>query len=270
MNDAIEALKDLGISIETLSLKTKGETSNTFIGNYDGKKIVVKIFKDLALKEMNHDFLSIDFNQLSEHKLFPNIIHISDKKDFLIYEYFNSSTYKVDRDFIEQLGSKIKQLHKIKSKLPIRSFFQQVNLYKSELVDVDNKHIFEDLYSLLDENKTEINDLVFSHNDLNITNVLINKDICFIDYDYVTLNNKYCDLARVIDEFNLNDNQTQFLMNSYGNDDNIEVAYRIESWKKINAYIDYIWILFLQKKGLIEKHSSQHAQYLSKINLFQQ
>ena len=142
MIDSIEAIRDLGISIETLYLKTKGETSNTFIGNYHGKKIVVKIFKDLALRKMNHDFLSIDLNQLSEQKLFPNIIHISEKKDFLIYEYFNSSTYKVDRDFIEQLGSKIKKLHKVKSKLPIRSFFQQVNLYKSELVDIDNKHIF--------------------------------------------------------------------------------------------------------------------------------
>ena len=266
MNDSIEAIKDLGISIEALSLKTKGQTSNTFIGKYEGKKIVVKIFTEVALKKMNHDFLSIDFNQLSEQKLFPNIIHISAKKDFLIYEYFNSLSYKVDRDFIEQLGSKIKELHKIKSKLPIKSFLQQVNKYKNELVDGDNKHIFEDLYFLLNEYKTEINDLVFSHNDLNITNVLINKDICFIDYDYVSLNNKYCDLARVIDEFNLNDKQTQFLMNSYGNEDNIGVASKIETWKKINAYLDYIWILFLQKKGLIKKHSSQHTQYLSKIN----
>ena len=43
MNDSIEAIKDLGISIEALSLKTKGQTSNTFIGKYEGKKIVVKI-----------------------------------------------------------------------------------------------------------------------------------------------------------------------------------------------------------------------------------
>ena len=44
----------------------------------------------------------------------------------------------------------------------------------------------------------------------------------------------------------------------------------IEIWKKINLYLDYIWILTMQKRGYLKQDSKKHLKYSEKIKLLEQ
>ena len=116
--------------------------------------------------------------------------------------------------------------------------------------------------------KSKINDLYQS---MFVDSVdSLNEDICFIDYEYASLNNIHCDLARVIEEFGLNNLQAEHLIDCYGYRDKINFIQKIDIWKNINTYLDYIWILIMQKKGFISPKSEQYLQNLEKIKLLKQ
>tara|TARA_B100000579_G_scaffold401585_1_gene384156 strand:+ start:112 stop:927 length:816 start_codon:yes stop_codon:yes gene_type:complete len=271
MNGVLKKIENLEIALEDISKIKEGETSDTFIGNYNNKKIILKVYKDSKLKNERNDFLNANLiRQLSDLKLFPKIIYISEKNDFFIYEYFKSISYEADINFIKKLGNKLKEVHRTKPIVKIDTFFDQIRKYEIELERENLKNIFKNIYLLLNQTNKENNKLVLSHNDLIKNNILINKDICFIDYEYASLNNIHCDLARVIDEFNLKNDDIKHLLNSYDYGDKTNMKNNIEIWKKINLYLDYIWILTMQKRGNLKQDSKKHLKYSEKIKLLEQ
>ena len=271
MTKALKKIENIGIVFKDLSKIKQGETSDTFVGDYNNKKVILKVYKESKLKNKQNDLLNENLiRQLSDLKLFPKIIHISDEDNFFIYEYFESTSYEVDNNFIKKLGNKIKEVHETKPNIKINTFCDQINKYEIELEEINTKKVFKNLYQLINQTEKENNNLVFSHNDLNKNNILINKDICFIDYEYASLNNIHCDLARVIEEFGLNNSQAEHLIDCYGYRDKINFIQKIDIWKNINTYLDYIWILIMQKKGFISPKSDQYLQNLEKIKLLKQ
>ena len=271
MNAALKKIENLGVSLESLSKIKLGETSDTYLGIYDNKKIIIKVYKDSNLKNEQNDFLHTNLmRQLSNLELFPKIIHISDQNDFFIYEYFKSISYEADINFIQKLGNKLKEVHRTKPNVQINNFYDQIKKYEIELEEDNFKSIFGNLYLLINQSEDKNNQLVFSHNDLIKDNILINKDICFIDYEYASLNNMHCDLARVIDEFDLKKNDIKHLLDSYDYGERTNFKNNIDLWNKINLYVDYIWILVMQKRGYLKKASKEHLKYLEKIRLLGQ
>jgi len=271
MNAALKKIKNLGVALESLSKIKQGETSDTYLGIYDNKKIVIKVYKDSKLKNKQNEFLHTNLMmQLSNLELFPKIIHISDQNDIFIYEYFKSISYEVDINFIKRLGNKLKEVHRTKPNAQINTFYDQIKKYEIELEEDKLKSIFGNFYLLINQSENENNQLVFSHNDLIKNNILINKDICFIDYEYASLNNMHCDLARVIDEFDLKKNDIKHLLDSYDYGDRTNFKNNIDLWNKINLYLDYIWVLVMQKRGYLKMGSKEHIKYLEKIKLLGQ
>ena len=271
MNAVLKKIENLGVALESLSKIKQGETSDTYLGIYDNKKIILKVYKDSKLKNEQNDFLHANLmRQLSNLELFPKIIHTSDQNDFFIYEYFKSTSYEIDINFIKKLGYKLKEVHRTKPKVQINTFYDEIKKYEIELGEENLKSIFGNLDLLINQSKNENNQLVFSHNDLIKNNILFNKDICFIDYEYASLNNMHCDLARVIDEFDLKKNDIKHLLDSYDYGERTNFKNNIDLWNKINLYVDYIWILVMQKRGYLKKASKDHLKYLEKIRLLGQ
>ena len=91
---------------------------------------------------------------------------------------------------------------------------------------------------------------MLSHNDLNFSNILIrNKEIIFIDYDYLTINSRYCDLSRIISTFDLNNNQISLFLESYGIENNNETYDKLKNWNHMNRLIDLIWSVITTNKN---------------------
>ena len=241
MDKIINELKQHKIYVEDLFILRNGETSNTYLANQHNKKIILKIFKNNNLKINNNSYLEINvLEQLIQNKIFPKVITHKQDLGILIYEYVETLSYKKNKKFISTLGNQIKKIHDIKVEEDFYCFDEQIEKYKSILgkkLDQD----FQRLNKLITKAKQYKTKICFSHNDLNTNNIIYNKEIYFIDYEYASLNNIFCDLTRVIQEYSLNNTEINYLINSYGIQNSKDVKDQIEIWTTINILVDKIW-----------------------------
>jgi len=241
MDKIINELKKHKVYVEDLFIIRNGETSNTYLANQKDKKIILKIFKNHNSKININSYLEINvLEQLIQNKIFPKVIMHKQELGILIYEYVEPLTYKINKKFISTLGNQIKKIHNIKVEEDFYCFDEQIEKYKSILGKKLDKD-FQRLDKLITKAKQYKSKICFSHNDLNRNNIIHNKEIYFIDYEYASLNNMFCDLTRVIREYSLNNAEINILINSYGIKNSKDVMDQIEIWKTINILVDKIW-----------------------------
>ena len=266
MINITSALKDLNISFEEISEIRKGENSDTFLITSRKRKLVVKKFKNIKFKQITNAFLNKKIiDQLVTKKLFPNIIYYSEEKDFLIYEYFESAKNNKDKFFFENLGKKIREMHNIEPCKNILTYEQQLNFYKQLLQRNKEDQLVTKIESLFDDVNIQSSELVFSHNDLNINNILFNKDICMIDYEYSSLNSKFSDIAKVIYEFKLNKLETKYFLDGYRITLDEQTEKQIILWQRFNLYIDYIWALLIKSNKELPLKENLKDFYLKRF-----
>ena len=97
MTKALKKIQNIGIVFKDLSKIKQGETSDTFVGDYNNKKVILKVYKESKLKNKQNDLLNENLiRQLSDLKLFPKIITAlsSDTYDKVYQCTHNSSRYK--------------------------------------------------------------------------------------------------------------------------------------------------------------------------------
>ncbi len=241
MDKILKELKKHKVYVEDLFILRNGETSNTYLAKQNDKKIVLKIFKKNYLKININSYLEINvLEQLIQNKIFPKVITHNQELGILIYEYVEPLSYKKNKKFISMLGNQIKKIHGVKVEKDFSCFDEQIEKYKSILGKKLDKE-FQRLHKLITRAKKYKSKICFSHNDLNRDNIIHNKEIYFIDYEYASLNNIFCDLTRVIQEYSLNNAEINILTNSYGIQNSKDVMDQIEIWTNINTLVDKIW-----------------------------
>ena len=266
MIDITSELKDLSISFEKISEIKQGENSATFLITSRKRKLVAKKFKNINFKQITNAFLNKEIiDQLVTKKLFPNIIYYSEEKDFLIYEYFESAKNNKDKFFFENLGKKIREMHNIEPCKNILTYEQQLNFYKQLLQRNKEDQLVTKIESLFDDVNIQSSELVFSHNDLNINNILFNKNICMIDYEYSSLNSKFSDIAKVIYEFGLNKLETKYFLDGYRITLDKHTEKQIILWQRFNLYLDYIWALLIKSNKELPLKENLKDFYLKRF-----
>ena len=266
MIDITSELKDLSISFEKISEIKQGENSATFLITSRKRKLVAKKFKNINFKQITNAFLNKEIiDQLVTKKLFPNVIYFSEEKDFLVYEYFESAKNNKDKFFLKNLGKKIREIHNIKPCKNILTYKQQLYFYKQLLKRIKEDQLVTKIESLFDDVNIQSSELVFSHNDLNINNILFNKDICMIDYEYSSLNSKFSDIAKVIYEFKLNKLETKYFLDGYRITLDEQTEKQIILWQRFNLYIDYIWALLIKSNKELPLKENLKDFYLKRF-----
>ena len=250
MIDIQKRLNDLNIQFELLGEIRDGETSKTYLGKFENKKAIFKLFnlKNLSMKTNGYLDLKIT-NQLIENNLFPKIFYLSKQHDLLIYEYISSNKrLSLTPKFIKQLGTKLSKAHSIKLPNKYISFKSQLNNYKKILLDHPKKNIVNKAIKLFKDIPEDKTDLVFSHNDLNPTNILFNnEDIYFIDWEYSSINSRYYDLSKIINSYNLNNLDINNFFVHYGLDTDENTFKVINYWNLLDKYLELIWSLVINK-----------------------
>ena len=102
MDNILKNLKEINIFIEDLILLREGETSNTFTGRLNRKKIILKVFKKFNTNFKTNSYLNKEtLTELSNKKLHPKVLYKNKTKGILIYEYPETgSSYKIHKIFI--------------------------------------------------------------------------------------------------------------------------------------------------------------------------
>ena len=271
MDNILKNLKEINIFIEDLMLLREGETSNTFTGRLNRKKIILKVFKKFNTNFKTNSYLNKEtLTELSNKKLHPKVLYKNKTKGILIYEYHETSSCKKDNMFFKKLGKRLKEIHELKNKKNIHTFNEQINAYKKILNTNKLPKVYTKLNALIKMSKTNNQQNVFSHNDLNPTNILFNKNICFIDYEYASLNNKFFDISKIMLSFDMKPNEENVFLESYGIANHIDIREKILLWKQINLYIDYIWSLIMENIHSKEQKSSKSKTIFNRIKQLEQ
>lgn len=246
----LDIFSETNHKISQLRLIRNGETSSTYFGYFNNKKSIFKILKKNMDKNLENNFYGQKIsNQIVKENLFPKIIYSDHKNSLYVYEYFEGKELQtLNKELIIMIGSKLKKLHSLDLNKNLNSFESQIYLYIHKINENKNNKILKEgikLYTKLKNNKF---DNVVSHNDLNNSNILFNNyEVRFIDYDYLSINDRFCDLARICSSYKFSKKDIEVFLESYGlvsNKNNLDILQR---WQLMNLYTDVIWFYFLKE-----------------------
>ena len=249
----LDIFSETNHKISQLRLIRNGETSSTYFGYFNNKKSIFKILKKNTDKNLENNFYSQKISkQIVKENLFPKIIYSDHKNSLYVYEYFEGKELQtLNKELIIMIGSKLKKLHSLDLNKNLNSFESQIYLYIHKINKNKNNKILKEgikLYTKLKNNKF---DNVVSHNDLNNSNILFNNhDVRFIDYDYLSINDRFCDLARICSSYKFSKTDIKVFLESYGLDcskNNLDI---LKSWQLMNSYTDVIWFYFIKESDL--------------------
>ena len=152
---------------------------------------------------------------------------------------------------IIKTAKKLKKLHALDVDKKLNTFNSQINFYIKEIKKNKKNKILREGIKLYKKFKNNESDNVISHNDLNKSNILFNNHkICFIDYDYVSINNRFSDLARIFSSYKFTEKDINVFLDIYGLDNSKSNFHTIKDWQLMNLYTDLIWFYFLEESDL--------------------
>ncbi len=246
----LDIFSETNHKISQLRLIRNGETSSTYFGYFNNKKSIFKILKKNTDENLENNFYSQKIsNQIVKENLFPKIIYSDHKNSLYVYEYFEGKELQtLNKELIIMIGSKLKKLHSLDLNKNLNSFESQIYLYIQKVNENKNNKILKEgikLYTKLKNNKF---DNVVSHNDLNNSNIIFNNyEVRFIDYDYLSINDRFCDLARICSSYKFSKKDIEVFLESYGLECNKNNLGILQSWQLMNLYTDVIWFYFLKE-----------------------
>ena len=247
-----------------------GFTSKIYQGELKNKKVIFKLstLQNSKLKTITNNYLHKNIiKQLTTNDLCPNVLFIDKKNKLLIYEYIEDTKKlseisfpletiehkSIEDKYLRQLGEGIKKIHSVKPPKKFITFENQLNIYQELLSGFkwpEENHLEQaiNLFKTITKDEDD-GDFVFSHNDLNVLNILQTQNkTYFIDWEFASINSKYFDLVSVIHHYKLHELDINNLFIYYGLDINdMKIYKKIKEWEKIHSHLIFIWAVIRYK-----------------------
>ena len=241
-----------------------GFTSKIYQGEFKNKKVIFKLstLQNSKLKTITNNYLHKNIiKQLTTNDLCPNVLFIDKKNKLLIYEYIEDTKKlseisfpletiehkSIEDKYLRQLGEGIKKIHSVKPPKKFITFENQLNIYQELLSGFkwpEENHLEQaiNLFKTITKDEDD-GDFVFSHNDLNVLNILQTQNkTYFIDWEFASINSKYFDLVSVIHHYKLHELDINNLFIYYGLDINdMKIYKKLNEWEKIHSHLIFIW-----------------------------
>ena len=227
------------------------ETSETFVGKFKNIKSIFKLPKNINYEFIINEYLKNNIiEQIIKKNITTKFLYLEKKTGLVIYEYFEMESSTKELINIPKLGKQLRKLHQIKNNGKTKTFEDQVNLYFSTTNTESNSKFYRQSLALLNELKTDKDENVVSHNDLNLFNIMFNRrDIFFIDFEYLSINSRYCDLSKLISSLQMNETEINIFLNSYGIKNlNNSIYTKLKKWTLMNIYTEFLWANFMNRK----------------------
>ena len=240
------------------------ETSETFVGKFKNIKSIFKLPKNINYEFIINEYLKNNIiEQIIKKNITTNFLYLEKKTGLVIYEYFEMEASTKELINIPNLGKQLRKLHQIKNNVKTKTFEDQVNIYFSTTNTESNSKFYLESLALLNELKTDKDESVVSHNDLNLFNIMFNRrDIFFIDFEYLSINSRYCDLSKLISSLQMNETEINIFLNSYGIKNlNNNIYTKLKKWTLMNIYTEFLWANFMNRK----RNNHFNEKYLNNL-----
>jgi thiamine kinase-like enzyme len=257
-------LRNTNSNFEVHKQIADSETSETFVGKFKNIKSIFKLPKNINYEFIINEYLKNNIiEQIIKKNITTKFVYLEKKTGLVIYEYFEMESSTKELINIPNLGKQLRKLHQIKNNGKTKTFEDQVNLYFSTTNTESNSKFYLESLALLNELKTDKDENVVSHNDLNLFNIMFNRrDIFFIDFEYLSINSRYCDLSKLISSLQMNETEINIFLNSYGIKNlNNNIYTKLKKWTLMNIYTEFLWANFMNRK----RNNHFNEKYLNNL-----
>jgi thiamine kinase-like enzyme len=248
-------------NLEIIETIKSGLVSEISICNFDNIKAILRIDYPCA-SEINVDRENEIFT-LSRIKILgntPEVLFSDLPHGILIWRYIEGIEFSLDEnsssDFLKKLGNEIKKIHDIDIPKNKKKYFSNdINFYRNLLSDFPENVILRKGFNLYDKLNNSDN-YIFSHNDLNKTNLLWRDRFFFLDWEYSSFNHPLFDIASISNAYNLSKVERAILWKAYTNNESSTLDdNNLREWMLFNHYLEYIWSISLIQNGKIDQNS---------------
>ena len=247
-------------NLEIIETIKSGPVSEISICNFDNIKAILRIDYPCA-SEINVDRENEIFT-LSRIKILgntPEVLFSDLPHGILIWRYIEGIEFSLDEnsssDFLKKLGNEIKKIHDIDIPKNKKKYFSNdINFYRNLLSDFPENVILRKGFNLYDKLNNSDN-YVFSHNDLNKTNLLWRDGFFFLDCEYSSFNHPLFDIASISNAYNLSIVDRAILWKAYTNNEYSALNDKnLREWMLFCHYLEYIWSFSLIQNGKIDQN----------------
>ena len=247
-------------NLEIIETIKSGPVSEISICNFDNIKAILRIDYPCA-SEINVDRENEIFT-LSRIKILgntPEVLFSDLPHGILIWRYIEGIEFSLDENsssvFLKKLGNEIKKIHDIDIPKNKKKYFSNdINFYRNLLSDFPENVILRKGFNLYDKLNNSDN-YVFSHNDLNKTNLLWRDRFFFLDWEYSSFNHPLFDIASISNAYNLSKVDRAILWKAYTNKEYSALNDKnLREWMLFCHYLEYIWSIALIQNGKIDQN----------------
>ena len=230
------------------TIKT-GPVSDIFLCKYKEKKAVIRIDKTWSAQMKFDRSTEVEIiNKLQPIKFTPKILHHNVEKRVLIWEYIEGKEIflnsKNKQKILELLGQTIKKLHLTEVPKNTKNIFlTSMQFYKKNLSKHSNNNFLGKGFTIFKRLYDNSNEFVLCHNDLNKSNIIFNKKLYFLDWEYAGPNDPYFDLASISMSLELNDDDINYLWKGYSGNKAVLDREKLQNWSIFSIFLDYMWCL---------------------------
>ena len=248
-------------NLEIIETIKSGPVSEISICNFDNIKAILRI--DYPCASVINVDRENEISTLSRIKILgntPEVLFSDLSHGILIWRYIEGIEFSLDENsssvFLKKLGNEIKKIHDIDIPKNKKKYFSNdINFYRNLLSDFPENVILRKGFNLYDKLNNSDN-YVFSHNDLNKTNLLWRDRFFFLDWEYSSFNHPLFDIASISNAYNLSKVDRAILWKAYTNNEYSALNDKnLREWMLFCHYLEYIWSISLIQNGKIDQNA---------------
>ena len=248
-------------NLEIIKTIKSGPISEISICNFDNIKAILRIdypcVGKINVDRENEIFI---LSQLKILDFSPEVLFSDLSYGILVWRYIEGIEFSLDEDsnkfFLKKLGTELKKIHDIDLPKSKKKYFSNdINFYRNLLNEVPENIILHRGFDLYDKLNNSDN-YVFSHNDLNKTNLLWRDRLFFLDWEYSSFNNPFFDIASISNAYNLSKVDRAILWKAYTNNEYSALNdTNLREWMLFCHYLEYMWSISLIQNGKIDQNT---------------
>ena len=243
-------------------------TSTSYLIHKDQKKYVARLdkaFDQGVIPDRKNELNTLKF--LNSNSLANRVVHSNLEYGILITEYIDANAWThVDVDnanSFNRLANSLNHIHSLQPKLSKFDLRAGVSRYAKVLKTNESKNWSQQIISLLKQ--CEPKPLVLCHNDLHLGNILDNKDVIFIDWEYCGLGNPLFDVSSILQSLQLSDSQGEAFLKAYFGEPTYRELEDIGRFKLVHDLLSALWLSILIKSS--ESHGKEDLISIKQLEL---
>ena len=248
-------------NLEIIKTIKSGPVSEISICNFDNIKAILRVDHPCARKiNVDRENEIFILSQLKILDFSPEVLFSDLSYGILVWRYIEGIEFSLGKDsnevFLKTLGTELKKIHDIDLPKSKKKYFStDINFYRNLLNEVPENIILHRGFDLYDKLNNSDN-YVFSHNDLNKTNLLWRDRLFFLDWEYSSFNNPFFDIASLSNAYNLSKVDRAILWKAYTNNEYSALNdTNLREWMLFCHYLEYMWSISLIQNGKIDQNT---------------